>query len=70
MDTLFERGLRLNHGVRSRLDVLRTIIEFDSMKLDLTTFRDQIERGSPPGARINDRAGKRKPEKRTNLSCF
>jgi hypothetical protein len=45
-------------------------IEFDPMTLDLSTFCDQIECGSLPGARIDYRAGKRKAEKRMNFSAF
>src|SRR5271169_4692505 len=45
-------------------------IEFDAMTIGVSTFSDQIECGSPPGTRIDDRAGKRKVEKRMNPSRF
>src|SRR5258708_28393403 len=45
-------------------------IELDAMTIDVNTFSDQIECGSPPGTRIDDRAGEGKSEKRMDLSRF
>ena len=61
----------LNHADSSGRCLFRSSgIEFDAMTLDLSTFCDQIERGSLAGARIDHRAGEGKTEKRLDLSRF
>ena len=68
--------MRIEHIPLNRVDPASSClfcapgIEFDAMTLDLSTLCDQIECGSFTGARIDDRSGKGKAEKRMNLSRF
>jgi len=61
----------LNHADPSgRCVFCASGIEFDAMALDLSTFCDQIERGTLACARIDHRAGEGKTEKGMDLSRF